>query len=82
MTAFPIAARLVFVGDVLTDSAGQHRRFVVERDDVSNVHGKIVLRTSVRRGGKASGSTVVSPDSTVYVMTEGNARTGLMRSYR
>lgn len=70
MTAFPLPARLVSVGDVLTDKQGAHKRFVVDRDDTSNRHGRIILRTACRPDGRPSGSTVTDPDTTLYVWSE------------
>lgn len=64
-----VPANTVKEGDMLTDRRGEHKpRVVVERDDVSNLHGKIILRTAIRPGGRPTGSTVVSPGFYLYVI--------------
>jgi hypothetical protein len=54
----------------LSDSEGRYCRYVIERDDMSNVHGKIIFRTAIRpRARHTTASTVVEPTATVYVVS-------------
>ncbi len=64
-------ARGVGEGDTLVtfsaDGTAVYRRHVVEIDSHSNIHGKLILHTSHRPGGRSSGSTVIGPDSFIAV---------------
>lgn len=69
MTVKPIKASEVTEGMQLSDSEGRYCRYVIERDDVSNAHGKIIFRTAIRpRARHTTASTVVEPTATVYVV--------------
>lgn len=67
----PILACEVREGMVLTDSAGQHRRFVVDVDHVSNAHGRVIIRTAIRPNARPTGSTVAKPDSDLHILVGG-----------
>lgn len=57
-------ARDIRPGDTLTDSEGRRMRDVYDVDHVSNVHGKVIIRT----GRSGSGSTVCSPDAQLWIV--------------
>lgn len=59
-----VLASSIDVGDVLTDAEGMYQRTVVAVDTVSNVHGKIILRT----GRRGTGFTVVAPGTLLHVV--------------